>query len=240
MSDTILTDFQADLTHRLAADEFFQDIPVLDERKGDLVPTIEQALGTLTAVGGKMGLCVVVLSPVGTDEMPDLPNGPLELSIAILVLENVLVNNTAGLGTGKAALTVARRVHRVLKHYTPHGLVGVLIPMKPSLVPVDSELAPVAYEVRFKATEARSIGLVKVSTPTISPTNGADPQTVTLSCATAGASIYYTVDGSHPRVGNAAATLYAGPFQVLDAMTVRAAAFKAGCVGSDVNMAVFS
>lgn len=234
--DTILTELQADLAERLRADEMFTDIPVLDERKGDLLDGINQALGTLTAVGGKMGACVVVLSPTGNDDMPDAPSGPLSLSISVLVLEDVLVNGGAS-GTGKEALTIARRVHRALKHYAPVGLCNALVPQKPCLLPVDNPLAPVAYEVRFRTTEARTAAL-KCGMPSIAAAGEAFPKTITLTSATAGAAIYYTTDGTHPRSGNTAATLYAGPFALAATGTVRAAAFKTGYLGSDVNMAV--
>ena len=54
------------------------------------------------------------------------------------------------------------------------------------------------------------------------------PATVTLTCATAGAAIWYTIDGSYPGsnpVASPNATLYTGPFVVQAAgVTIRAAA----------------
>lgn len=237
--DTSLTDLQADLVERLKSDEFFADIPVLDERKSDLASDIELALGTLTEAGGKLGICAVVLSPVANDELPDVVFGPLEVELSVLVLENVLLN-TGPTGTGKAALTVARRIHRILKHYRAVGLGQALVPAKQSIIPVDNPLAPLAYEVRFATTEADREVNSKVAMPTISPDGGAVPQTVSLACTTAGASIYFTLDGSYPRAGNSAATLYVAPFELMSAGTLRAAAFKSGYIASDVNSAKFS
>lgn len=64
-----------------------------------------------------------------------------------------------------------------------------------------------------------------VATPTISPSAGAVllNSTVTLSCSTAGASIYYTTNGNTP---DTSSTLYTGPITISGAMTVKAKAYK--------------
>jgi len=59
---------------------------------------------------------------------------------------------------------------------------------------------------------------------------------ITITCATDGASIYYTTDGSDP---TAASTLYAGPFTVSDTTTVKAIAVKDGMTDSDVASASY-
>jgi len=76
--------------------------------------------------------------------------------------------------------------------------------------------------------------------PTISPSSGAAPQTVTLTTATTGASIYYTTNGNFPRNGVTGATLYTAPFQVASAATLRCAAYKTGLFGSLVNQAIYT
>nr|WP_246438234.1 chitobiase/beta-hexosaminidase C-terminal domain-containing protein [Prosthecobacter vanneervenii] len=52
--------------------------------------------------------------------------------------------------------------------------------------------------------------LVKVSTPTVTQEGAA----IALTCTTAGASIYYTLDGTFPGSGNAAASLYTAPISL--------------------------
>lgn len=54
---------------------------------------------------------------------------------------------------------------------------------------------------------------------------------VTISCATEGATIYYTTDGTTPTAGS---TAYSGSFNVANLTTVKAIAIKAGCDNSDV------
>lgn len=72
-----------------------------------------------------------------------------------------------------------------------------------------------------------------VATPSISPAAGTynDDQTVTITCATGGASIYYTTDGSTPDSGD---TLYSGGFTLGASATVKAIAIKTGYTDSAV------
>ena len=80
----------------------------------------------------------------------------------------------------------------------------------------------------------------QVEAPVISPNGGSDlieAQTVTLSCETEDASIYYTLDGSTP---TAESTLYSAPFQVSETTTVKAIAIKEGLSNSSVASATFS
>ena len=69
---------------------------------------------------------------------------------------------------------------------------------------------------------------VTVEAPTFSPAAGtyADAQNVTISCATDGASIYYTTDGTVP---SSASTKYTGPIAVSTYTTIKAIAIN----GSD-------
>lgn len=76
-----------------------------------------------------------------------------------------------------------------------------------------------------------------VAVPVISGTTPfAESTSATISCATAGASIYYTVDGSTP---TSASTAYSGAIALSDTTTVKAVAVKDG-VSSSVTTKVFT
>ena len=76
-----------------------------------------------------------------------------------------------------------------------------------------------------------------VAAPVISGTTPfAESTSATISCATAGASIYYTVDGSTP---TSASTAYTGAIALSDTTTVKAVAVKDG-VSSSVTTKVFT
>jgi len=80
---------------------------------------------------------------------------------------------------------------------------------------------------------------IKVATPTfgLAPGTFSQPQTVTLSDATSGATIYYTTDGSTPTT---ASTPYTGPISVTRTTTIRAMAAASGMVNSDVASATYT
>lgn len=77
-------------------------------------------------------------------------------------------------------------------------------------------------------------------TPTISPAAGTfyGTQEITLATNTAGASIYYTTNGSTPSSTNG--TLYEDPFEISTTTTVKAIAIKTGATDSQVAEAVYT
>ena len=77
----------------------------------------------------------------------------------------------------------------------------------------------------------------QVATPTFTPGSGASvPTNVTISCATTGAVIYYTLDGSLP---TQASTLYTGAVYLASASTVRAVGFTNGWTPSAASVAYY-
>lgn len=76
------------------------------------------------------------------------------------------------------------------------------------------------------------------ATPTFTPAAGTYYETlnVTISCATAGATIRYTLDGSTP---TASSSVYTGPIAISETTTVKAIAMKAGYENSNVATAVY-
>jgi len=75
--------------------------------------------------------------------------------------------------------------------------------------------------------------------PLVSPAGGSfnSPVSVTLSTTTAGAAIYYTLDGTTP---SQSSTAYSGPFQLLTSATVNAIATEAGFTDSSITTANFN
>ncbi len=70
-------------------------------------------------------------------------------------------------------------------------------------------------------------GLVNVATPKFSPAPGryTEAQTVSISCSTEGAAIYYTLDGTTPSAGS---TLYSQPIAISETTTIKAVAVLDG------------
>lgn len=77
----------------------------------------------------------------------------------------------------------------------------------------------------------------QVATPTFTPASGAYvPVSVTITDATPGAEIYYTLDGSLPTQSS---ILYSGPIELSSVATVWAAAFENGLLPSTSVVAVY-
>ncbi|MBE6296124.1 MAG: hypothetical protein E7086_06455 [Bacteroidales bacterium] len=96
----------------------------------------------------------------------------------------------------------------------------------------NSSVATAAFTIKVEA--------VAVSTPVISPAGGEveEGTTVTITCATEGATVYYTTDGTEPTTSSA---VYSGAITVNSAMTIKAMAAKSGnYTNSGVATATFT
>lgn len=94
------------------------------------------------------------------------------------------------------------------------------------------QIFPIEYQV---------VGDVKetVATPVIEPGSGEiEANTkITITCATEGATIYYTVDGNDPTTESA---VYGEPINFTEAMTVKAFAVKEGMIDSEIASAEYT
>jgi hypothetical protein len=95
------------------------------------------------------------------------------------------------------------------------------------------------YSLSAGAVSAITVFPPLAATPAISPAGGtfARAQTVTITDVTAGASIYFTVNGSTP---TAASTRYTAPFLLGTSSTVKAIAIANGYSNSSVAQAAFT
>jgi hypothetical protein len=231
-----LADLRQDVADMLEADAYFVDIPVLTEKKGDIANEIDRALGQLTTKGGKIGICAIVMSPLARVSKQNIP-GPYMDPIAVIVHieENVTVNTGAD-GTNKACSDVAERVLALHRDSPSDGRGRPLIAESiGSAEPVSGDLA---YDVRFSYAAGVALVRTQVATPTASPDGGAQPQTVTLACATANAAIFYTIDGSRP--ASTSGTLYTAPVAIAAACTLKVQAVRPGYLTSAIKESVFT
>jgi hypothetical protein len=83
------------------------------------------------------------------------------------------------------------------------------------------------------------IDLPDVATPVFSPLEDTytTAQSVTISCATSGASIHYTTNGNDPTESS---TLYSGAISVNSTTTIIARAFKSGYNPSEIELATYT
>ncbi len=98
----------------------------------------------------------------------------------------------------------------------------------------DNETEPVDnFSIKVYADAAE-----RVETPVL-PAAGTfyGSKSVSITCATKGATIYYTTDGSEPTTNS---TEYTAPFSITETTTVKAVAVKTGMVDSDVVSATYT
>ena len=88
-------------------------------------------------------------------------------------------------------------------------------------------------------SDTKTSPMLVVATPVISPNGGSftGSQTVTITCATGTAAIYYTTDGTAP---DATGAPYTAPFNIVATTTVRAIAIAPGMTNSAVATATFT
>jgi len=230
MSETILTDLQEDLQARLEADEYFVDIPVILADAGNVSAEVDKVMAGQNAKGGHTGAAVIVEQIDAEDDMANVPTGPLDLHLEFIVIENREINVNSKTGTGKSALAIARRIHRVMKLFTAGGRCHCLVVERPCIAKAPEYDPYVAYLVRFRTQEADPDTFTYVQTPVMS----FGSNQVTLTCATVGAEIYYTTNGDYPTPQNSQANLYSAAFTLTEETTVRASAYYTGAIASDV------
>ena len=215
---------QLDIFARLQVDPFFSGgVPVLLELKGITERDILQRIQTANQQNGRVGTLAVVLMPELTADSPDAPGPRYTTIYEIQIIDfPILRRQTVG-GAMISADECADRVRQILHRFNlGRGQTIYFAGQKVRPVPEGK----VSYVCAF-----RKIGVdypaVSVASVKITLTAGY-PATVTLTCATAGAAIWYTIDGSYPGsnpVASPNATLYTGPFVVQAAgVTIRAAA----------------
>ncbi|MCX8059389.1 MAG: chitobiase/beta-hexosaminidase C-terminal domain-containing protein, partial [Spirochaetes bacterium] len=103
-------------------------------------------------------------------------------------------------------------------------------------ISTNTTLKAIAYKSNMTDSDiTTSTYYIKVATPTFSPSPGTyiSQQSITISCSTSGATIKYTTDGTDPSPTNG--NTYSGAITITASTTLKAMAYKANMVNSDVN-----
>jgi hypothetical protein len=152
---------------------------------------------------------------------------------------------TAGTYTTPQTITISDATSGVTIYYTTNGTTPTTMSSVyagPITVNASETIEAIAVEVGYTnsgvASAAYSISPV-VSVPTFSLTAGTytTPQTITISDATSGATIYYTINGTTPTIMS---SVYAGPITVNASETIEAIAVEVGYTNSGVASAAYS
>ncbi len=127
---------------------------------------------------------------------------------------------------------------------TPNATTGTVYSV-PISIAVTTTIKAVTYDVTDNSiisdvvTGVFTITLPTAAMPAPSPAAGAfdTPPSVTLTSATSGATIRYTLDGSTP--SDSVGTIYSGPVPIPNTLTLKAIAYKAGHINSAVRTAAY-
>ena len=224
---SLLASIQQQCADRLQSDPLFANVPVLTERIKDIQSEIARALGPMNEQGGKTGLVAILLTPTANVNFENV-FGPFfdEVHIVVRVLENVPVNQDTSTGTNVAAADAAEKICSLLHHFQPDSANGPITAHKPSIA-LGNDPSYLSYDCHFKTSGGLATVPPQAATPVIAESSG----TITLTCATAGAAIFYTLDGSNPMPRNG--TLYTAPFTPGAGLTLNVRAFLAGYLTSN-------
>ena len=216
---SILYSIQQEIADRLSADPFFAAVPVLVEVPRDMAFELQAGV----AAAGTWGVVLVPQAQVSAPNAPGPILDPVEFAVRFRA-------NTP-VSPGPGALDAAEAALALLHLYRPPSVNEVLVAAPEALRRV-TEPNVVTYEVRVRTQVGLAYEIPQVATPVVAVTGAGFPFSISLSCATAGAAVFYTLDGSSPVPRGAASILYGGPFAVSDAVTVRARAWLAGYLAS--------
>lgn len=229
--DDHLEIMQADTAELLRAVPGLGLARILVDNEGDIEARVVKSLGTLDDTTGKRGLAVIVLLPSVESAEPGLPGPVMTVRQEVQVLENVLINRDLKSGTLMRSSQAALRVLNALHLHTVAGVTWHA--EKDPVQPLPVKEGHVSHAVRV----TMRLGLGAASKPAaVAASWNTETETLSLGCATAGASIHWTKDGTFPRPGAPGANLYTGPVAGLPAGTiVRAAAWAPGLTPGDVT-----
>lgn len=189
----------------------------------------------LKARNGKAGAGVVVGIPSVEHNFPNVAGPERKLLLPVSVFAQPSVNALASTGTGLEAEEIVDLIDALLARFQVEGLGTIYCDA--TMPNLETAAGVIRYDMIFVCENARD-EITRCEPVTLAE---APALTLTLTCATAGAAIYYTTDGSLPgpdaATGLAAgtATLYSAPFAVTSGARVSVAAYKTGLAGSDIR-----
>ena len=208
----------------------------------------------------KTGADVISVAADGT--ITSLKAGTAAVEITAAETSNCIqATKTVNVTVNKAAVTITAKSYTIKVgaalpdfDYEVTGLVnGEKLPIKVNIscaadgktageYPITVSCAAESTNYTFTYTNGTLTVSEKepVSTPVFTPASGTtftSSQKITITCATEGAAIYYTTDGTEPTT---ASTLYNGAFTITATTTIKAIAVKEGMADSAAATAAYT
>lgn len=228
-----LVQLQNDLFGLLMSAPALRTVNIVLERKFLVQAEVNFDTIWTTVRNGRSGTGVLIEMP-SIDVPANQSIGPKQnLRPSFVVFQNGDAALEPSTGSGLYAETLAQLVLDTLHMQELQGI-GTLYAQDRAVEPAREYEFVNAYRVSMILRSAQANQTNRTAPVVITITDGV----ATLTCATSGAEIYYTVDGSFPdqaatdpislTVINSSSQLYAGPFAVTGGQIIRAAAYAAG------------
>lgn len=197
-----INQLQTDLHARIASDPYFSDIIVVLNDEGVSAADLENTFKFVTEKAGKKGAAVVVDEIIRDVPNPD-PMGPqFRLTLPVGIYVHPTINFGTG-GTNKRIEDITDELMSLVHGWKLHNYVGQVRAAETAVTPVLTAGEMKVREIQFQ-TLLNFAKPVRVATPVITGNGSA----CSIYCNTAGAVIYYTLDGSAPWSGNPSAEIY--------------------------------
>ncbi len=215
----MLDQLEAEIVDRLSVIPFFATLTILAAPQKNIVDEIAVKVGKLRTV-------IVPVVSAADDNSPNLPGTYFDdITINVGVFQNPTIAASAN---DPLPREICEQIHGALKLWKPDSLSRVITARKPGISYAAQDGQLNVWNCNFTVEGGPIITLTQVAKPAASAGGG----NVTLTCATAGAAIFYTTNNSNPAPRNG--TLYTAPF-ASTGQTVKARAFLAGYLISDLR-----
>lgn len=228
-----LLQLQRDVYALLMSAPALRSVNIVLERQFLLDSTVELDAIWQTVRNERSGTGILIEMPVIDGPANQSPGPKQNLRLNFVCLQNGDAAFTPETGSGLSAEHLTQLVLDTLHMQELQGIGTLYAEDRAVEAARDYEFVN-AYRVGLRLRTAQASQTNRTAPVTITNNSG----TVTLACATSGAAIYFTTDGSfpdaaatHPITGDAinpASTLYTAPFAVNVGDVVRAAAYLAG------------
>lgn len=230
--DTFLWALQPVVADYLLTEELFRDIPMVTEDAENVADQVEQALsGVLKGPTGKHGLAIIIHAVRHGGGVANIPAAfNQEAAVVFGIAEVPVLNRSpATNGIGLPGLVVAELLVAVMKSFASSEIATTFWePDKAIALPrYDPDTGLVMHVVTMHCHGGIQYSAPLVATPVITLSS---TEIVNITCATAGAIIYFTTDGTRPTNTNGE-QWDAGPEDIsllTQPVTVRARAYKTG------------
>lgn len=223
---------QDDVTLALESAERLASINIVQYRKLRLQSEIDWSSIWQTVRNGRSGGGLLVEMPTFEAPHPNLPGPDRDLTVSVVGIEEPNLNFSPATGTLLSCEEFTQIALEELHQLLIEGL-GGLYAAKTAFREAPEFQGVVAYRASLFMRGPQA-PLARVALPTIIEAG----LNVTLATTTAGATIFYTLDGTFPGPANPGAMQYLGAFDMVSGQTVRWAAYLTGLMGSHIGQAV--